>query len=383
MTPQFSEPKIFPLDPQPADMHRNWYVWFRYLNPATKKREQLRFKKDINQYKVFKERLLAAEALQEVLLEKLRNNWNPFAPEIEVKKIDSIETAINFILAIKKQTLRKKSNDTYQYICKLFKEWLQNKNMLDDPLRAFTAVMAHEYMDYLLMKKKYAGRTFNDHLIVLRTFFNCFIEKEWIVKNPFRAVKRKTQTVGRNQAYNGDEKNQLEEYFKKNDIRMYYLSQFIFHGFIRRTELSFLRVKHIDVHNGTIIIPGENAKNNNQESVVIPVGLEPVIQQMKLYQFDQDDYVFGRGLKTGPIRFSNPNHISSRHNKVVEKLGISNNKGLYSWKHTGVCHYYYATGKDIYSIMRQLRHRDLTTTMIYLKSLGLVNNDAFRNARVA
>lgn len=35
---------------------------------------------------------------------------------------------------------------------------------------------------------------------------------------------------------------------------------------------------------------------------------------------------------------------------------------------------------DMYSLMRQLRHTELTTTQIYLKSLGLVDNSAIRNA---
>lgn len=45
--------------------------------------------------------------------------------------------------------------------------------------------------------------------------------------------------------------------------------------------------------------------------------------------------------------------------------------------------YYYLTKKDIYSVMRQLRHRDLNTTMIYLKSLGLIKNDVFKEATAA
>ena len=117
-----------------------------------------------------------------------------------------------------------------------------------------------------------------------------------------------------------------------------------------------------------------------QESVVIPVGLEPVIAAMGLEDLPGDWYVFGRSLRPGPQRYGNPNHISQLHNTMCRELGIAEVKGLYSWKHTGVCDAYYATGKDIHSVMRQLRHRDMSTTMIYLKSLGLVQNDVFRQA---
>lgn len=255
--------------------------------------------------------------------------------------------------------------------------------MLQFSVSQFTGPKAQEYMDWLLMKKQYSGRTFNDHLIVLRTFFNCFIDRDWIAKNPFRAVKKKTQTTGRNLAFTDHERKLLSDTLYKQDRRMYYFTQFMFHCFIRRTELTAIQVKHIDLVNMTITIPGEMAKNNTQESVVIPKGLEPVIKEMALKLYPADYYVFGRGLKTNANPYKNPNAISTRHNNISKELGIPEIKGLYSWKHSGVCAYYYKTNKDIYSIMRQLRHRDISTTMIYLKSMGLVQNDAFRNAMVA
>lgn len=116
---------------------------------------------------------------------------------------------------------------------------------------------------------------------------------------------------------------------------------------------------------------------------MIPDNFLPVLQEMQLHRYGPEDYVFGRKLETGPVQYKNPNWISSRHNDIVKALRIDPDKGLYSWKHTGVGCYYYATGKDVYALLRQLRHRDLKTTMIYLKSLGLIQNEAFKNARVA
>lgn len=383
MNIRYTEPKISPEAPKPSDMNVNWYVWFRFTDPVTGVTKQLRYKKQINKYKVFKERLTEAKAVQLALEEKLKSGWHPVHKDVQVIRIDTISTAIKHILNIKDQTLKLKTKQTYKHITKLFTDWLEKKAMLNYPVKNITPAVAQEYMDYLLLKKMYSGRTFNDHLIILRTFFNCFIERDWIYKNPFRSVKRKTATIGRNHAYNDKEKTELENYLKKSDTRLYYLTQIMFHCFIRRTELTFLQVMHIDLVNNTIIIPGQNAKNNSQETVVIPVGLEPVLKEMCLEKYLPTDYIFGRRLLTQFKRYTNPNHISTRHNNIVKNLGISSEKGLYSWKHTGVCHYYYATGKDVYSVMRQLRHRDLNTTMIYLKSLGLVQNDAFRNARVA
>lgn len=380
---QYTDPKISPENPNPEDMNRYWYVWFRYYNPKTGGFEQLRFKKEINRLKNYSERLAAAKGLCVVLTNKLKDGWNPFAPALvaEVIKIHTVESAINFMLTIKSKTLRKKSYDTYKYICRLFIKWLTDKELNETKVKSFSPQLAQAYMDDLLLTKSYSGRTFNDHLLILRTMFNTFKARRWITDNPFQVVEWKTETIGRNHAYTSDEKEKLSKYLRENKPRLYYATQFLFHCYIRRTELTFIQVKHVDLVNHTIIVP--DGKNNSQESVVIPIGLRQIIEEMQLWKYSGENYIFGKGLKTGPNRFKNPNQLSFQHNNIVKKLGISAEKGFYSWKHSGVCAYYYATGKDIYSLMRQLRHRSLETTQIYLKSLGLVNNDAFMNARVA
>lgn len=75
-----------------------------------------------------------------------------------------------------------------------------------------------------------------------------------------------------------------------------------------------------------------------------------------------------------------PPDKTTRHNTITKGLGIDTEKGLYSWKHSGACAAYQVLNGDMYSLMRQLRHSELTTTQIYLKSLGLVDNAAIRKA---
>lgn len=380
----YTEPKISPAEPESSDMSRDWYVWFRFFDASTGQWKQLRYKKGINEFHIFRERLAEANALKQAIKEELRDGWNPIVKDkLLTIRIYSIEQALNHIMMIKEQTLKTKTKYAYRYIINLFLGWLKDKGINAAATKRFTGTLAQEYMDWMLMKKGYSGRTFNDHLIVLRTFFNCFIERDWISKNPFRSVKKKTQTIGRNLAYTDKERSDLEKKLYEEDRRLYFFTQFMFHCFVRRSEIVSLKVKHIDLLNNTLIIPGENAKNKNQESVVIPKGLEKVIEEMELYKYSSEEYIFGRKLLTGAIRYKNPNWITSRHKVFVKKLKLDNEKNLYSWKHTGVCAYYYATGKDLYSLMRQLRHRDLSTTQLYLKSLGLIQNDSFRNALVA
>jgi integrase/recombinase XerD len=378
----FTEPRLCPARPESCDISKDWYVWFRFFDAHTGKWKQLRYKKGINEIKKFKERLLQANALKQVLKEELRDGWNPLTND-RVIKIYSLTEGLAYILSLKTKSIRLKTKYTYTHIIKLFKDWLISRNQDDISMRMFTPSMAQEYMDQLVVERNYSGRTHNDHLVILSTFFNCMIEREWITKNPFKAVKRMKTTIGRNLAYTETEKEKLKALLKRKDPWLYYFTQIMYYCYIRRTELLRLKVGDFDLVNHTIVIRAEVSKNKTQESVVIPEGLDALLKEMRLEHYPADHFVFGRHLYPSEIVYTNPDHVSARHNKFVRQLSLSSQKGLYSWKHSGVCAAYYATGKDIYSLMRQLRHRDLNTTSIYLKSLGLVQNDVFRKAMVA
>jgi integrase len=317
----------------------------------------------------------------------LLSGYNPFVRgDEDIMKMPihyTIQEAFEKMLEIKLPTLRKRAKETYNYMVNQFIDWLKQNKLQYIPVGQFDNAMASQYMDYLIVQRKLSGRTHNDRLIVQKVFFNEMIEREWIHKNPFRKIKPKPVEIGRNLAYTEKEREKLKKYLYDNDREMYYFSQIIYYCFIRRSELSQLRIEHFDLVNKTINIPADISKNKCSESVVIPVGLDSILEEMDLKLYPSNMLLFGRRLKRGYDQIKNVNHISSRHNKIVKDLKIDPEKGLYSWKHTGVCVAYYATGKDIYSVMRQLRHRDLNTTMIYLKSLGLIQNDVFRTSMVA
>jgi len=366
------------------DLKKAWFVYFDFTDRLTLKTVRKQFRGKLHKYSTVKDRLREGKVFTEYWKEELRSGWNPFLKD-GIHKMPynyKVSEAFEKILALHISSLKQRAKETYTYINKSFLEWVK-ANRYDVNLKDFSHSMASEYMDYLIKVKKYSGRTHNDHLIVLKVLINAMIEREWTIKNPFKKIKPKETTIGRNLAYTDKEREDLKNMLYKKDRDMYYFSQIMYYCFIRRSELARLRVGDLDLQNHTITIPAAVSKNKTQESVVIPVGLEAVLKEMKLARYDKNDYLFGYRLQRTQVPYANINHISTRHNKFVKQLGIDSQKGLYSWKHSGVCVAYYATGKDIYSLMRQLRHRDLNTTQIYLKSLGLTANDVFRNAMVA
>lgn len=376
---------------EPALCHYNhdatkaWFVYFDFVDHLTGKTKRIQKRGGINYCPDDEDRYKAGNAFKKLWKQKLEKGWNPFLKS-DVRKMPmhyTLAEALDEIVKIHAATLSKKTKETYERIIKYFKEWLAKEGMVNIMINQLEKADANRYIDTLISEKHLAARTRNDHLIILATLFNAMVGREWIAKNPFKKIEMKNVQVGRNVAFTDSEKEALKKLLKKKDPYLYYFTQIMYFTFIRRTELARLRVGDFDLIGNTITIPASISKNGMQESVVIPVGLEPILKEMRLEHYPSGFYVFGRHLFPSDMVYTNVNHITSRHNKFLKQLQFHSSKTLYSWKHTGVCKAYYATGKDIYSIMRQCRHKSIETTQVYLKSLGLIQNDVFRNAMVA
>jgi integrase len=135
--------------------------------------------------------------------------------------------------------------------------------------------------------------------------------------------------------------------------------------------------------NKTIRIASSTAKNRLQDSVTITEGLEKILLEMGLDMAPGHYYVFGKRMMTCEQQCTRPSDISDRHRALKLAAGLPDDpdKTFYSWKHTGVVDYYQQI-KDPYAIMRQCRHSDIKTTMIYMKSLGLNPNAEFRRTLI-
>jgi integrase len=377
MKANFTSPKICPAD---FDMNKEWFVYFRYTHPSSGIRKLFKFKAGLNSVSNKKVRKQEAQALSYVLTEKLKSGWNPFFDDI--RPSDSEKSLIVFlreIYNIKVPNLRKTSIHSYNGALNSFEAWLKDNSYSELYPQNFTSVLARKYMDYLLSERKFAGKTHNNHLRILRLFFTELIEREVIEKNPFRGFKNKKEDFGKNFPYNEDEKTIIKEYLYENNRRIYYACQFVYYCFIRRTELVNLKVENIDWENKTISFQSSFSKNHKQESVTIPKSFEKVLIEMGLDNAPKDHYIFGYKFETCERPIKKVDCFTKSHKSALKKLNIGNEKGFYSWKHTGVCDLYNIT-KDPYLVMQQCRHSDIKITMIYLRSMGLTVNEKIREA---
>ena len=97
--------------------------------------------------------------------------------------------------------------------------------------------------------------------------------------------------------------------------------------------------------------------------------------KLKLETYQQGFYLVGKnGLPTSkrlPLDFWGKTHRKALDDMRFDKGG--KRYSMYSWKNTGVVDSY-LKGIGIKDLQAQLRHKNLETTYLYLRSLGLFDN---------
>ena len=372
---QFTIPKVLHHG---FDVSKDWYIYFRAVNPVTGERKLFRFKKGINRYKKRSERIKEANALRLVVENMLNDGYNPFQKNHTEIRENYLQDSLKNILEVKRSSLKIKSMRTYTDIVNMFNAWLDRNGWNRIPTEKFTRRDALQYADYLLTVRKFSGKSYNHNLGILKTFFNAMVTREIIAINPFKGIQELPESDGSNVPYTETEKIKIIDYLKRYNERLYFAVSFVYYCFIRRSELIQLRVRDVNMDNHTITIPGHVSKNRKTESVTIPREFEKVLLKMGLHDHAPDEYIIGHKFETCDRPIIRADSLSTAMTRINKELDISG-KCFYTWKHSGVVALYQAT-KDPYVVMKQCRHSELKMTMIYLRSLGLTVDDSIRRA---
>jgi integrase len=323
--------------------------------------------------------LVEAKGLRDAIEELLNEGWNPETKHTEQPVLTLLE-CLEEIIELRRKTLRPESTRTYIDVFKVFKVWMIKNGLEYIYPENFTQNMARRYLDEKL-RAGYGGATHNKHLSMMITLTNIIKDRGQLKINVWLGIKQQKRDIGKNIAFTGNERVLLAALIKEKDLNLYRFIQFMYYGLLRRTEILRLKVQDIRLDERVIMVAYGNAKNRRQESVSVTEAFAEELRSMELEQYPGDYYIFSYGLKPGQRLIKKADRITDKHRKYLRELGIPQNKTIYSWKHTGVIELYNEI-LDPYAVMRQLRHSDLQTTMIYLKSLGLQENKPVLNAKM-
>ncbi len=353
------------------------FVYFNFVNPDTCKFK--RFKKHLPKNITGNAAKLELNRLVDYWTTELKNGYNPFIERnIEQQTIhyNYVEKSVMDACKIRTEFLRKKSSQTYTSKVDVFSEWVQSKKLGKLLAVDFTRENAEDFLRYLQSKRNIGATTRNSYLVTMRTLFKTMQEKGIVKENVWDCIKKIGEARLGKLPFKQIMKIKLKDYFKNNDTEMWLFVQFMYYCFIRPGELRVLTVGAIDLDDGTILIDAKISKNKKSEYVIIPPAFLSYLIEIGITDNKHSFYIFSPGGIPGDTPYSS-DVFNRRHKAVTGKFGYNVRYTLYSWKHTGAVDAIRA-GVKIKELQLQLRHKDLQTTDIYLRSIGINDLDDLR-----
>ena len=347
----------------------DWYVYYSCRDPATGKLKPFKRTFDLNRIKDKKERIRKGKIAASELNQMLKEGYSPFADHI-VNDFEglTLPSVMQEVIKIKTESIRERSAQHYKFAKNLFSAFLEKKGISEILPQHFTRTLAQSYSDYLLVEKKYSGKSHNNQVGNMNMFFNAMVDREVVPVNPFKKIKKKRENRGRIISYSEVQKKTIREYVDRNNHPMRMFIRWIYYCFIRPKEIMMLQVKFIDFENGMIWVPANVSKNNKDGLIPIRKDfLKLVVAEYK--HLDPEWFIAGQKLIPGPIAVHR-NRATHSHKIMLKDISISNDHVLYDWKHTGARDFILSGGNPV-DLQGRMRHHSLDETMTYLTSLGV------------
>ena len=360
--------RIIYVDYKPAVLQKGqndqWRIVFFAKVPA--QNEFKRFRKRVPPLSPTREREKYAKKMIAAINQKLDNGWSPFYEDTNVK-YKSVEYCAELFLKMQQREVEEgvKRTDTlrsYKSFLDLFVKYLKDKKLMLKFVIEIDTYIIQNYLDFLFFEKRNSARTYNNHLKFLNTFFLWCKAKSFINVNPAESIKPKAKLQKKREVL-GDEVKAKVRTLHDTNFHYYVLCMLTYYCFIRRTELTKLKVGDVYLHGGYIVIDGENSKNRKTESVTIPDVFLPDLA-LHLSKAKNSDYLFSANkFKAGTTPIT-PKKISDEWAKFRKLHKFDSKYQFYSLKDTGITDLLNG-GIPAIKVRDQARHYDLKITESY------------------
>lgn len=326
-----------------GDLTKRWYVSYYYLDPKTNK--YVRFKEygTLSKIHNVKDRRISLYALLQARTILLEKGYSPFDQYDKETMLDtvglllnSVNDCIDKVLKHKKLHLSETSIKPYTSNIENFRRYLEKRNLTNHKPDEINKRHIMDYLDFRTFNDKISGRTRNNLLIDIKTLFSTMIDLDLIKENPAIRIKKVKQITEKNEYFQPNDLERLNEWLEVNNEYLLYFTKFIFHAFLRPVEICRLQIKDIDLVNMVIELPASKTKAGVAQSVKIMNVLKPYIENMNLHLYPKDYYLFS-AYKKPSLKPTTRDYFTDKFNKAKKALGFGKNHTMYGLKHTGIC----------------------------------------------
>lgn len=363
---------------------KEWFVEYYVFSPLDGR--MVRKKIKVNHIEKVKERRDYANGLIRRLNVELERGWNPFLDDQNSKSYSLLTRSIDdFMKLCKKRNtegdLRQVTMESYVSKMNILLKYIEANKLQSAYVYQFNKAFVTRFLDYVYNERNRRGRTRDNYLKTIRLFCSFLVERSYLKTNPADdiAVMGSARRGPKNRSMISAEiREQISTYLTSHNKHFLLASEILYFCMIRPREMSYIRIKHINIEKGTIFIPGETAKNWKDGVVTMPKALIALIRELGIMKSDLEDFLFSNDFKPG-TRYRRPKQFSNYWSEVVRPaLGLSMDMKMYSLKDSGITdmirHY-----KDPIIARDQARHYDLSITNIYTPQDTMAANPVIAN----
>ena len=380
-----------------GDMSKEWYVEYSMRDPYTGQMKRFREYAGFKNIHSASERYALGERIVDVIKKKIASGWTPFDAMAttyednimmdsvarrwgnEREGVVTIRKHLSEFLGMKKVEVSPKSYQTYQSKLRIFCEWAEHNGVDKIHVGYITTEHIQDFIRTIAEGKNLSRLTMQKYGQILHSFFEWMIRVKKLMKeNPVADLPRIGKVVDQAPKPIPDkERSLLLAAMRKYDRQLWVVCQLEYYCAIRPGECRMLKVGDVDLDNAIIRVPADVAKNHQSETVGMPVQLVNLFRKERLDDADRDSYLFSASGRPGP-KMLGKNSFRNRFNVLRNKLHLSSEYKLYSFKYTGGVKLVNA-GIDTWELQRHMRHKSIDTTEHYIRKNFAVKSDIIKN----
>jgi len=357
-----------------------YYVYHIELKTMVRKRIMLNHIDKVSDRRLFANRLIRK------LNAELEKGWNPYVAEENSRSYALLTKAMDEFMTLQRKKykqgdIREATILSYESYYNKFVEYMAENKLTDLYVYYFNKDFIIKYLDHFYHDKNLSSRTRDNYLKFLRLFSNYLVERSYLKVSPAELVSvlgKSKRAVKNRTVLPVDIMAKVSEYLNKSNRHFLIAAQILYFCMIRPKEMSYIKIKHIDLKRSVIFVDGETAKNYEDGLVTIPESLNSLISEMGVMDYPGDYYLFSHEFKPG-TEYCRPSLMSKYWARYVRKaLKLPLTLKFYSLKDTGITDMI-RTHNDPLLARDQARHHDLSITNMYLPQDMKVANEAIKN----
>lgn len=360
------------------------YVYFYVLDPESvlEGNPRLRrIRKKFNHIKNKRDRDEAALRFRDEVAIKLKQGWNPLIRECGKKGFTLYETVIERYQGylkkmLKDGVLRESTYEQYKFRIRRLEEYNNQQPEKLVYIYQFNRSYLEGYLEYIYVERDTTALTRNNYLSWLNLFCNYLRSNGYISDNPAEGIAALREGEKFRKALDEKDMKKLSDYLQEENRDYLLACQLHYYTLIRPNEMSYIRIRDININEQTIFVSKEFSKNHKDGKVTLPSRVIHLMVDLGVFNSPGDYYLFGKNFKPSSQK-AESRIFRDYWLKVRKKLGFPKHYQFYSLKDTGITDAINSVGLTV--VKDQARHSDISITNKYVRKEQLIAHPEFKD----